>query len=112
MAERLGLQWDPRQDDEVAVPSLTLGTIGVHQIDLAGAYGALANGGVRAEPYLIEQIEDRDGNVIYDHATRTPAEPERILAAAGRLPRHRHPGRQHRPRRELDLGPALPAPDR
>ena len=49
MAERLGLDWDPRQEDEVAVPSLTLGTIGVHMLDLAGAYGGIANGGrVRA----------------------------------------------------------------
>ena len=79
MAERLGLQWDPRQEDEVAVPSLTLGTIGVHQIDLAAAYGVLANGGVRAETYLIEKITDRDGTVIYDHA-QDAAEPQRILS--------------------------------
>ena len=79
MAERLGLQWDPRQEDNVAVPSLTLGTIGIHQIDLAAAYGALANGGVRAEPYMIEKITDRNGNVIYDHA-QDAAEPQRILS--------------------------------
>ncbi|MDH4335042.1 MAG: penicillin-binding protein, partial [Chloroflexota bacterium] len=36
-AVRLGLQWDPLQEAEVAVPSLTLGTIGVHMLDLAGA---------------------------------------------------------------------------
>ncbi len=78
MAERLGLQWDPRQE-EVAVPSLTLGTIGIHQIDLAAAYGALANGGVRAETYMIEKITDRNGNVIYDHA-QDAAEPQRILS--------------------------------
>ena len=79
MAERLGLQWDPRQEDNVAVPSLTLGTIGIHQIDLAAAYGALANGGVRAETYMIEKITDRNGNVIYDHA-QDAAEPQRILS--------------------------------
>jgi len=80
MAERFGLQWDPQQAAEVAVPSLTLGTIGVHQIDLAGAYGALANGGVRAEPYMIEKITDRNGNVIYDRATDGP-KPERVISA-------------------------------
>ena len=79
MAERMGLQWDPRQADSVAVPSLTLGTIGVHQIDLAAAYGVLANGGVRAETYMIEKITDRDGTVIYDHA-QDAAEPQRILS--------------------------------
>jgi membrane peptidoglycan carboxypeptidase len=81
MAERLGLEWDPQQKAQgVAVPSLTLGTIGVHQIDLAAAYGALANGGVLAETYLIEKITDRSGNVIYDHAQDAP-EPQRILSA-------------------------------
>ncbi len=76
MGVRLGLRWDPSQ--EPAVPSLTLGTIGVHMLDLAGAYGALANGGVLAEPFLVVTITDRDGNVIYDHATQAPA-PERAL---------------------------------
>ena len=69
MAQRLGLQFDPRHNGEFAVPSLTLGTLGIHQIDLAGAYGAIANQGRLMEPYLIERIEDSDGNVIYDHAT-------------------------------------------
>ncbi|HEX6140893.1 MAG TPA: transglycosylase domain-containing protein, partial [Candidatus Limnocylindria bacterium] len=78
-AARLGLNWDPQQAQEVAVPSLTLGTIGVHQIDLASAYGTMANGGVRAEPYLIEKILDRNGNVIYDHAEDAP-DPQRIVS--------------------------------
>ena len=72
MAVRLGLRWDPQQANHVAVPSLTLGTIGVHMLDLAGAYGALANGGVLAKPFLIEKITDREGNVIYDHSTDAP----------------------------------------
>jgi membrane peptidoglycan carboxypeptidase len=79
MAERLGLDWDPKQADEPDVPSLTLGTIGVHQLDLAAAYGALANGGVLAETYLIEKITDRNGNVIYDHA-QDAAPPQRVLS--------------------------------
>jgi membrane peptidoglycan carboxypeptidase len=78
MAERLGLRWDPQQAGHVAVPSLTLGTIGVHMLDLAGAYGALANGGVLAPPFLIQTITDRNGNVIYNHATDAPA-PQRVL---------------------------------
>jgi membrane peptidoglycan carboxypeptidase len=79
MGVRLGLEWDPRQANEVAVPSLTLGTIGVHMLDLAGAYGAIANGGTLAEPFLIATITDRDGKVIYDHATDAP-KPERVLS--------------------------------
>jgi len=69
MAQNLGLQFDPAHNGEFAVPSLTLGTLGIHQIDLAGAYGAIANEGRLMEPYLIERIEDSSGNVIYDHAT-------------------------------------------
>jgi membrane peptidoglycan carboxypeptidase len=80
MAERLGLEWDPGHNGEVAVPSLTLGTIGVHQLDLAAAYGALANGGIFAEPYMIQTITDRNGQVIYDRATDAP-EPQRVMSA-------------------------------
>ncbi len=78
-AAKMGLRWDPRQQNEVAVPSLTLGTIGVHMLDLAGAYGAIANGGELATPYLIDKITDRTGTVIYDHATDGP-KPKRVLS--------------------------------
>ena len=81
MAERLGLEFDPAHEGEHAVPSLTLGTLGVHQLDLAGAYGAIANGGVLNPPYLIERIEDSNGNVIYEHSTDAP-EPEQVLSEA------------------------------
>ena len=78
LGQRLGLEWDPRQEAEVAVPSLTLGTIGVHFLDLVGAYGGIANGGEFHPPYLIERIEDSRGNVIYDHATDADP-PEQVL---------------------------------
>ena len=80
MAERLGLDWDPRQEAEVAVPSLTLGTIGVHMLDLTTAYGVIANGGNFVPSYMIERIEDSDGNVIYDHATDADGS-EQVLSA-------------------------------
>jgi membrane peptidoglycan carboxypeptidase len=79
MAERMGIRWDPQQSKEVAVPSLTLGTIGIHMIDLAGAYGSLADGGMHAQPYLIEQITDSSGKVVYDHATDGP-KPVRVIS--------------------------------
>jgi membrane peptidoglycan carboxypeptidase len=81
MAARLGLEFDPAHNGEHAVPSLTLGTLGVHQLDLAGAYGAIANGGELNPPYLIERIEDSDGNVIYEHAT-DGVDPEQVLSEA------------------------------
>ena len=81
LGERLGLEWDPLHEGEVAVPSLTLGTIGVHFKDLVGAYGGIANGGQFNPPYMIERIEDSRGNVIYDHATDAE-DPEQVLSAA------------------------------
>lgn len=84
-AERYGIRWDPRQAKSVAVPSLTLGTIGVHMIDLASAYGSIADGGVRAAPYLIEKITDRSGNVIYNHADDAPKPTQVISAQAAYL---------------------------
>ena len=81
MAERLGLEFDPAHNGEHAVPSLTLGTLGIHQLDLAAAYGAIANGGQLNPAYLIERIEDSSGNVIYDHATDAD-KAEQVLSAA------------------------------
>ncbi|HUF06825.1 MAG TPA: transglycosylase domain-containing protein [Candidatus Binatia bacterium] len=85
VAERLGLEFDPAHDGEHAVPSLTLGTLGVHQLDLAGAYGAIANGGRLQQPYLIERIEDGNGNVLYDHATDAPSAEQVISPASAYL---------------------------
>ncbi len=75
-AKRLGISFDPTQDPNV--PSLTLGTIGVHMLDLAGAYGGLADGGMLAPPYLIDKITGPDGKVIYDHADE-PA-PKQVIS--------------------------------
>ncbi|MCU1343735.1 MAG: Penicillin-binding protein, partial [Acidimicrobiia bacterium] len=51
-----------------AVASMPLGTGEVTPLALASAYGVLATGGVRHDPYYIERIEDRDGNIIYRHS--------------------------------------------
>jgi len=45
-------------------PSLALGAREVTPLELAGAYGTLANGGIRVRPRLIEEIRDRDGRRI------------------------------------------------
>jgi penicillin-binding protein 1A len=47
-------------------------------LDMAGAYSAFANGGLKATPYAIQQIAARDGTVLYDHSRDEPA-PERVL---------------------------------
>ena len=50
-----------------AVPSIALGTQSVSPLEMASAYSTLANYGDRVESYLIEKIEDGEGNVVYEH---------------------------------------------
>lgn len=45
--------------------SLALGTATLSPMEIAVGWAAFANGGYKIEPYLIERIEDRDGNVVY-----------------------------------------------
>ncbi len=49
--------------------TMALGSGGAKPIEVLSAYGALANGGYRVEPYFIEQIKDRNDNIIYRAAT-------------------------------------------
>lgn len=51
-------------------PSLTLGTVGVPPVEMAGAYATLANGGTHRDVVSILKIEDRNGNVVYEHEDR------------------------------------------
>jgi penicillin-binding protein 1A len=44
--------------------SLALGSANVTLLDLTKAYGVFASQGYRAEPVLISQIQDKDGNVL------------------------------------------------
>jgi len=46
-------------------PTIALGSSGVKPIELASAYGILANGGIKVDPYGIERIETSNGKVIY-----------------------------------------------
>lgn len=57
--------------NDINPSSVALGgmTKGIKPIDLASAYGSIANGGVRVEPITFTRIEDRDGTVIVE---RTP----------------------------------------
>ena len=62
VARRLGISTplDP-------VLSLPLGSKEVRVIEQAAAYSAFVNDGIYNEPWYIERIEDREGNVIYEH---------------------------------------------
>ncbi|MEM6282976.1 MAG: transglycosylase domain-containing protein [Chloroflexota bacterium] len=56
--------------------SVTLGGGEVRLLNLAGAYGALANGGTRVEPALITRITTAEGETLYEHR---PVEGARVL---------------------------------
>jgi penicillin-binding protein 1A len=64
VAKRMGVDTSAM----LAVPSASIGTFEVSPLQMASAFGALANGGVRHNPYFIERIVDRDGNELFNHA--------------------------------------------
>ena len=49
--------------------SLALGglTTGVSPLELTAAYGVFANQGVYVKPHAIKKIEDKDGNILFEH---------------------------------------------
>ena len=49
-------------------PSLALGTSEVTPLELTSAYAAFANGGYRIYPYLITEVDQADGKVLYQRA--------------------------------------------
>lgn len=51
-------------------PTLALGAIDITPIELLRGYSAMANGGFLINPYLVDRIEDEEGNILYQ------AEPE------------------------------------
>ncbi|HEX5087475.1 MAG TPA: transglycosylase domain-containing protein [Nocardioides sp.] len=49
-------------------PSITLGSATISPINLANAYATIANGGRFHEPFIIEKVTSKDGEVLYDHS--------------------------------------------
>ena len=62
-AQRLGVssQFDPR------AKSMPLGVFDVTPLEMASAYSAIPNGGVREPSYFIDRVEDRTGKVLIQH---------------------------------------------
>jgi penicillin-binding protein 1B len=50
-----------------AVPALSLGVAGVTMRELAGAYTLFPNLGSRTEPFLLAELRNRQGRVLYRH---------------------------------------------
>ena len=68
--------------DSQAMPrnlSLALGTAAFTPLDITQGWSVFANGGYKVEPYLIERIESRDGEVLY---AATPARAPRAAPTA------------------------------
>jgi penicillin-binding protein 1A len=64
--------------------NMTLGVSTVTPLEMASAYSAIPNGGLREPSYLIERVEDAAGNVLYQHlpsATRAVTTQTACLAA-------------------------------
>ncbi|MBW3657387.1 MAG: transglycosylase domain-containing protein [Actinobacteria bacterium] len=65
MATRLGIRRSPLP----AECALALGAVEVFPLEMAAAYATLANGGEYCAPFAITRIEDREGNLLYEHST-------------------------------------------
>jgi penicillin-binding protein 1A len=91
MAYRLGIprerpdadgDGDPEPTICASCNSTPLGPAGITPLEMASAYATLANDGVYNAPYLVDRIEDRNGQVIYQH---TPAPEQRVAPETARL---------------------------
>lgn len=65
-----------------AIPAIVLGAQAVSPLDMAAAFSTIANYGERVDTYLIERIENTNGDVIYQHRVETTQVLEPALAAA------------------------------
>ena len=73
MASRLGIE-----STIEPVLSSALGTSEISPLEMAEAFSTLANGGVHRNPVAITKIEDRNGNVVYEHED----DPEQVVDSA------------------------------
>jgi len=55
--------------------TLALGSADVVPLQMATAYAAIANGGLRVQPYFIEKVEDRKGNIVFEAKPRRVCRP-------------------------------------
>jgi len=70
MAHQMGIQSELRR--EIA---LALGVSEVTPLELVSAYGVIANGGIRAEPFAIRKVTDSQGRTLEEHLV----EPQEVM---------------------------------
>src|SRR5690554_4270120 len=67
---------------EDIVPAMCLGVMDLSLLEIVGAQSAFVNGGIYTQPTAIIRIEDRNGNVIYEHQPITKEAMSEELAYA------------------------------
>jgi membrane peptidoglycan carboxypeptidase len=67
--EKFGIEFI---EGAVPTPSMAIGTLELHMIDLLGAYGAIANGGVLMPQHVILEVKDNTGAITYPTAGEEP----------------------------------------
>ncbi|WP_027090987.1 penicillin-binding protein 1A [Cohnella thermotolerans] len=75
-ARKLGITTLVPKDDEAQTGVIGGLTYGTSVEELTNAYGAIANKGVFNDAYLIEEIRDAEGNIVYKHE----AQPKRVVS--------------------------------
>jgi len=66
LAHHLGIQSELRKE-----MALALGVSEVTPLELTSAFGVLANGGVRAEPFTIRKVTDTQGRTLEEHVNES-----------------------------------------
>ncbi|MEE8330617.1 MAG: transglycosylase domain-containing protein, partial [Acidimicrobiia bacterium] len=77
IAHRIGIE-----SELAVVPSLILGAGAVSPLEMAQAFSTIANYGERVEPYLISEIVNSDGEILYEHEVKRDQVVEPALAAS------------------------------
>lgn len=68
--------------------SLALGTASLTPMEIAEGWSVFANGGYKTEPYLIERIEDRAGQLLFvANPAQTPGSADKHIQEANELQR-------------------------
>jgi len=68
VSRRLGIT--TISDESKEFLSLPLGVEEVNLLEITGSYAAFANDGLFNKPWFIERVEDRDGNILYEHDSK------------------------------------------
>ena len=76
-SQDFGIQYIP---GSAPVISMGIGTIELHPIDLLGAYGAIANGGVLMPRTTILSMTDSDGNPVYPDPAIPMPKPRDVIS--------------------------------